>query len=225
MLWGLLVSSFMMGLMTGPHCVVMCAAPCAGVCANACASRGSVPGWREHLQLHAGRITGYAVLGAVAAATMQGIGWLHLHAAAWRPLWTLAHALILAWGVMLLVFARQPLWVDRIGKRAVGWMGQVTGRRGGLWVAGGFWAFMPCGMLYNAVFLAALHTDPAMGALGMVLFGLGTSVSLVAGASVWRRLRQAHSAVAVRMAGVLLCMVASMALFTDFSAKLLALCQ
>jgi sulfite exporter TauE/SafE len=225
MSWELLSTAFVMGLVTGPHCVAMCAAPCAGVCASACSQKQRPVRWLDYLQLNAGRIAGYAVLGALAATTMQAIGWLHWHTAVLKPLWTLAHALVMAWGLMLLILARQPLWADRAGQKALGWMGRLTAHRGGLVAVGSLWALLPCGMLYSALMISALNTQPLMGALSMALFGVGTSVSLLAGASAWSWLRKLKPAVITRMAGALLCTAAGFALFTDLSSKLLALCQ
>lgn len=225
MSWELLSTAFVMGLVTGPHCVAMCAAPCASVCASACSPKQRPVRWLDYLQLNAGRIAGYSVLGALAATTMQAIGWLHLNTVVLKPLWTLAHALVMAWGLMLLVLARQPLWADRVGQKTLGWMGRFTGQRGGLFAAGSLWALLPCGMLYSALMIAALNTDPLMGALSMALFGLGTSASLLAGAGAWTWLRKMKPELITRIAGALLCMAAGFALFTDLAGKLLALCQ
>jgi sulfite exporter TauE/SafE len=56
-----------------------------------------------------GRLAGYALLGALAAASMQGLGWLTVQSAALRPVWSMVHVAALLLGVMLLVWARQPL--------------------------------------------------------------------------------------------------------------------
>lgn len=225
MSWELLTTSLVMGLVTGPHCVAMCAAPCASVCASACSQKQRPVRWLDYLQLNAGRIAGYAVLGALAASAMQAIGWLHWHTNVLKPLWTLSHALVMAWGLMLLILARQPLWADRVGQKALGWMGRFTGKRGGLFAAGSLWALLPCGMLYSALMIAALNTAPLMGALSMALFGLGTSASLLAGAGAWTWLRKMKPQLITRVAGALLCVAAGFALFTDLAGKLLALCQ
>jgi hypothetical protein len=38
-----------------------------------------------------GRLAGYSALGALAAASMQGLGWLSVQSAALRPVWSLLH--------------------------------------------------------------------------------------------------------------------------------------
>ena len=46
---------------------------------------------------------------------------------------------------------------------------------------GAMWAFMPCGLLYSALLVAALSGDALDGALTMALFAAGSSVSLLVG--------------------------------------------
>ena len=69
------------------------------------------------------------------------------------------------------------------------------------------WGLMPCGLLYSALLVAALSPGPWQGALVMLLFALGSSVSLLAGPWLWRLARRSglHSgAWAVRLAGAAL---------------------
>lgn len=52
---------------------------------------------------------------------------------------------------------------------------------GGVWVAGALWTFMPCGLLFSALLVAALSGGPLEGALSMALFAAGSSLGLMAG--------------------------------------------
>jgi hypothetical protein len=63
-----------------------------------------------------GRVFGYALLGGVAAASMQGLGWLTTQSAAMRPVWTLFHVAAAVLGLLLLFNARQPVWLESAGK-------------------------------------------------------------------------------------------------------------
>jgi sulfite exporter TauE/SafE len=66
---------------------------------------------------------------------------------------------------------------------------------------------MPCGLLYSALLVAALSPGPWQGAGVMLLFALGSSVSLLAGPWLWRllgRARPSSGAWAVRLAGAAL---------------------
>ena len=202
-----------MGLVGGPHCVAMCGAACAGI--------GQAAGPRKNsalLLFQLGRILGYALLGALAAASMQGLGWLTVQSAALRPVWSMLHVAALVLGLVLLVQARQPMWLESAGRRvwrsaralAAGWGG------GAPLLLGTLWALLPCGLLYSALLVAALAGGPLAGAMVMALFALGTSVSMLAGPWLWLRLRGAapgDGQYGVRLAGAALAASAAWALW------------
>ena len=104
----LAVTALLMGLAGGPHCIAMCGAACAGIGKAAGEHRTSAL-WGFQL----GRLASYSALGAVAAASMQGLGWLTTQTAVMRPVWTLFHVAVMLMGLMLVVVARQPVWLDQ----------------------------------------------------------------------------------------------------------------
>src|SRR6188768_2862987 len=107
--YALTYSALQMGLAGGPHCVAMCGA--------ACTSFTQTSEKRYAIQLyHLGRLCGYALLGAIATFAIQSIAWVSSYSAALHPLWTFFHVMIFFWGVLLLIYARQPIWVDRAGR-------------------------------------------------------------------------------------------------------------
>jgi sulfite exporter TauE/SafE len=182
----LALTALLMGLVGGPHCVAMCGAACAGI--------GQAAGVRKNsalLLFQLGRVAGYSILGGLAAASLQGLGWLTVQSAALRPVWSLFHVAALVLGLMLLVQARQPVWLESTARRvwtharsfAASWGG------GAPLVLGVLWALLPCGLLYSALLVAALAGDAAGGALVMALFAVGTSVTMVLGPWLWLRLR------------------------------------
>ena len=181
----LAVTALLMGLAGGPHCVAMCGAACAGIGQAAGAHKNSAM-W----SFQAGRVLGYSALGALAAASMQGLGWLTVQSAALRPVWTLFHVVTLVLGLLLLWNAQQPVWLEQAGKRI--WIGArslAAGRgRSAPLVIGALWTFLPCGLLYSALLVAALTGHALEGAGVMALFALGTSVSMMAGPWLWLRL-------------------------------------
>jgi len=191
-----------MGLAGGPHCVAMCSAACAGL--------GQAAGERRMQALTAfqlGRVLGYSLLGALAAVSVQALGWLTTQSAAIRPLWTLLHLAAMALGVLLLLQARQPVWLDQSARRLWAWVRRFHERRGAVasWVVGMLWALMPCGLLYSALMVAALTSSPLDGAGTMALFALGSSVSLWAGPWLWLRLQTlGDGAWGMRLAGLAL---------------------
>lgn len=181
----LALTALLMGLVGGPHCVAMCGAACAGL--------GQAAGPRKNsaiLSFQAGRIVGYSLLGALAAASMQGLGWLTIQSAALRPVWTLFHVAAALLGLLLLFKARQPVWLESAGRRI--WakaraLGASTG--GAPLVLGVLWALLPCGLLYSALLVAAMAGGPADGAMVMALFALGTSITMAAAPWLWLKLR------------------------------------
>jgi sulfite exporter TauE/SafE len=163
------------------------------MCGAACAGLGQAAGDRKNRAIFAfqgGRVMGYSALGAVSAASMQGLGWLTVQSAALRPLWSLLHVAALALGLFLLVRAQQPLWFETGGRK----LWQYARSRGATsaqlpWVLGMLWALLPCGLLYSAVMVAALAGSVAGGALLMALFALGTSVTMAIGPWLWLHLQ------------------------------------
>ena len=86
-------------------------------------------------------------------------------------------------GLVLLVRARQPVWLETGARRVWTRVRAATQSQGlaaplGLGVA---WALLPCGLLYSALMVAALAGSVAGGAAVMALFALGSGLSLWAG--------------------------------------------
>lgn len=179
-----------MGLVGGPHCVAMCGAACAGI-GQAAAPRTVLALWMFQI----GRVVGYSILGALAAASLQSLGWLTVQSAALRPVWSLFHVAALALGLVLLFQARQPVWLESFGRQI--WQRTKAfasqGGRVAPFMLGAIWALLPCGLLYSALMVAALAGSPEGGAMVMGLFVTGTSVTMVAGPWLWLRLNKTQS--------------------------------
>lgn len=207
----LAVTALLMGLAGGPHCIAMCGAACAGI-GKAAGTRGTSAIWT----FQAGRLASYSALGAVAAASMQGLGWLTTQTAVLRPVWTMFHVAAMMLGLMLVVLARQPVWLDSTARgiwskvRAL----NAAWGRGAPLAIGALWAFMPCGLLYSALLVAALSGGPLEGAMSMALFALGSSVSLLIGPWLLLRLRGRGSGEwGIRLAGLALAATSGWALW------------
>jgi sulfite exporter TauE/SafE len=203
----LALTALLMGLAGGPHCAAMCGAACGGI-----TRAGAAGSARALWSFQLGRLAGYALAGAAAAAAVEAFAWLTTQTAVLRPAWTFFHVAVLAWGLMLVVWARQPMWVSAAGRSAWTRVRPLVSARGGVFVAGALWAFMPCGLLYSALLVASLSGGPLQGALAMALFAAGSGVSLAAAPLLFARLRQDAGA---RVAGVLLTAVAVWALWSD----------
>ncbi|WP_414014017.1 sulfite exporter TauE/SafE family protein [Limnohabitans sp.] len=207
----LAITALLMGVLGGPHCVAMCGAACAGLGQAAGEQRA-----RALLAFQVGRLGGYALLGALAGATVQGLGWLTTQSVAIRPVWTLLHLTTLVLGILLMLQARQPVWVDAAARRLWARVRAFNARwgRAAPWMVGGLWAFMPCGLLYSALMVAALTSQPLEGAATMALFALGSSISLWAGPWLFLRMQTlGDGSWGMRAAGLALASVSAWALW------------
>lgn len=205
------ITALFMGLVGGPHCVAMCGAACAGI-GRAAGERST----QALLGFQVSRMVGYALFGAFAAGSVQGLAWLGTNTAVLRPVWTMFHVAALLLGVVLLWRARQPAWVESLGqqvwRRARPAMVKL-GPRAPV-VLGVAWALMPCGLLYSALLVASLSANALEGAAIMALFSIGTSVSLTAGPWLLLHLRGARSGGwGIRLAGMALALTSGWALW------------
>lgn len=219
----LALSALLMGLAGGPHCIAMCGAACAGISR---AGRGSPT--RSLLAFQAGRLLGYATAGAAAAYAVDTLGWLTTNSAALRPLWTLFHLAVLAWGLMLVTKAHQPMWVSAAGRSIWTRVRPVAAARGGVFATGALWTFMPCGLLYSALLVAALSGGPLQGAASMALFAIGSGASLALAPSLLALLARwgdrARQDWGTRAAGVLLVAAAGWGLWMDLAHRIAVWC-
>jgi len=197
-------TALLMGLVGGPHCVSMCGAACAGI--------GQAAGARKNsaiLGFQLGRVLGYSALGAVAAVSMQGLGWMTVQSAALRPVWTMFHVAALLLGLVLLLRAQQPVWMELAGRR-IWTYAKAMGAGAAPVVLGSLWALLPCGLLYSALLVAAMAGGPVDGAFVMAAFALGTSVTMSAAPWLWLKLhgnsvaKSGSGSWGVRLAGLAL---------------------
>lgn len=188
MLSSLILTAFLMGLGGAPHCAAMCGAACAAL----------LPGGVSWLSL-LGRCVGYAVLGAVAAASFGTVAQWGRQVAFLQPLWILALALAVLLGLWLLWTGAMPRQLDALGQDLYrGLKARLShmpafGEQGALkatwpFVAGMAWALLPCGLLYAALMVAALAPHAAGGALVMVAFALPSSLGVWGAPFVLKRL-------------------------------------
>ncbi len=188
----LLSALFLAGLVGGAtHCVGMCGPfVLSQVTARAGADTDEPLTEMRRLRgamlvpYHAGRMTTYVGLGALAAAMTGGIvdltGFRWLAAA----LLLLAAALFLANSVAeirrllpRLSIGGSGIPVSVLSRFAGPLLARPTGHRGfALGVALGF---LPCGLLYGAIAAAAAAGEPLTGAFAMAAFTLGTVPMLV----------------------------------------------
>jgi sulfite exporter TauE/SafE len=207
----LIYSALLMGLAGGPHCVAMCGA--------ACTSFTQSPEKPHAIKLyHLGRLCGYATLGGIATFAIQSIAWLSNYSSILHPLWTFFHVLVFFWGLLLLVYARQPIWVDQAGRKIWQHVKKLSLIQGGHFYIGMLWALMPCGLLYSALIIASFNGNPLGGALSMAAFAIGSSVSLFFAPWLWLKLKtNLVEPYGMRLAGALLSGASAWAIWMELS--------
>ena len=158
---GIFAVFFLGGLMGSlTHCLVMCGpvVACQSACGGKCGKRMSVASqWQYHL----GRLATYGALGFFAALLSR-----QLAAASYWPILSLVMMLV-AGGLLLL----SAIFPNR--HALLGYAPQNGFMRGVLM------SFMPCGLIYAALMMAATLTHPLAGMVAMWLFVLGTIPALL----------------------------------------------
>ena len=178
----LLSAALLAGLVGSVHCLGMCAgiAGLFSVNANVATLRTQVP---FALVYNTGRVASYAVLGGIVglfgsvivrASPSVAVGIRLL-----SGLIIVLVGLKVAFDLRLLNVVEHmgaTLW-SRIAPAAKGLV-PVTSlpRAFGL---GLLWGWLPCGLVYSALMIAATSAEPAAGASVMVAFGLGTMPAMV----------------------------------------------
>ena len=204
------LSTFFMGMMGGPHCIAMCGAPCAVI---------STQGSRQIWQFHLGRILGYGILGGVAAYSVNNLAWLSNQTMSIHPLWTFFHGIIFIWGFVMLLYAKQHQWIDHMGESIWNVMQKLSKTLRSNFLLGMLWAFMPCGLLYSALLVAALTLNILNGTISMMFFAAGTSISLIVSPIIWLKIKNGklwlNETQGMRIAGMLLMIAASWAIWMD----------
>ena len=204
------LTTFFMGLMGGPHCIAMCGAPCAVISAQGCS---------QIWQFHLGRISGYGILGGVAAYSMNNLAWLSNQTMSLHPVWTFFHGIIFVWGFVMLLYAKQPQWIDHIGESSWNTIQKLSKTLRSNFLLGMLWSFMPCGLLYSALLVAALTLNILNGTISMMFFALGTSISLIVSPIIWLKIKNGklwlNEIQGMRIAGMLLMIAASWAIWMD----------
>lgn len=208
----MMLAALAAGLLGGVHCAAMCG----GIVGMTCApvANREAGQWRFALAYNGGRITSYAIAGALAGALGQAGIALRGGAIA-------QHLLMFMMGAALLVVALNVAGVKPVtrGIEAAGsllWRQlqpfsrhflPVTLPRQALGL-GLLWGWLPCGMVYAVLLMALASGNAGEGALILAAFGLGTLPNLLLiGATVgrarqWMQLRWVRPAASLLIAVV-----------------------
>lgn len=204
-------AAFVAGLAASGHCIGMCGG-IAGALAMRSRDAGAVTRITTAFAYNLSRVTSYAVAGAIAGLLGQTL----LRAVDVAPL---SLALRVCAGLVMLAAAGKLLFGWRVldpieaagsglWRRIAPWAG-TQGRAGGIGGAVGLglaWGWLPCGMTYSMLLLAATTASSATGAAVMLAFGVGTLPSMVTATVAFDRIARGLSQRASlrRIAGALL---------------------
>ena len=178
----ILAAAFAAGLLGSAHCLGMC-----GGISGLFAAGAQVASLKTQLPLaiayNLGRVLSYAFLGVVVAMIGSTIV---------SAIPSLAGPVRLASGVLIILVGLQVAFnwrllapVEKIGAKlwhrlvphAKGLIPATSVRRAaGL---GLIWGWLPCGLVYSGLLLAATTAEPASGGMVMIAFGLGTMPAMV----------------------------------------------
>jgi hypothetical protein len=173
-----LVTAFMAGLLGSGHCF--------GMCGGIAGSLGALPrvGSRSlilpGLQFNAGRLLGYALLGALAGGILGAAGDIMTLKSIGRWLRGLTALMVLLIGLRFLLDWRGLDLIERSGaglwRRILPLAVRISQRHD--WIGrlglGLCWGFLPCGLVYTVLMTAASTGSSLAGATTMFAFGLGT---------------------------------------------------
>jgi sulfite exporter TauE/SafE len=189
-----LIGAWLAGTLGGAHCVAMCGGFVAAMSGGGQSRAGGggselLPARaliRRQLAHNGGRITTYAVLGAVAG----GAGGALLAAADWVPLqrslYLVANLFLLALAFGMVSKRGGVAWLQRAG---IALFGKTLPAVRPLLAANSFparyalgmiWGLVPCALLYSVLAVALFAGGALEGTAVMLAFGLGTLPNLLA---------------------------------------------
>jgi sulfite exporter TauE/SafE len=177
-----LSTAFLTGLLGSAHCLGMCGGISGlfAVSANVTSLRTQVP---KAFAYNIGRVLSYALLGSLVAVLGKTIVSL---------LPVLAGPVRLASGLIIIVIGLQIMFdrhflapIEQLGARLWKHLTPMTqkliptdsiGKAAGL---GLIWGWLPCGLVYSALLIAAATAKPLYGGSVMLAFGLGTMPAMI----------------------------------------------
>lgn len=201
------VAIFLVGLLSGTHCVGMCGGIVSALSMQLPSQKPALP---LHLAYNVGRLASYTLAGAV----MGALGSLSLLLDGALPvqmaLYVAANLMLLAMGLYLLGVTRVAVFIEQGGK----WLWQhiqpFTKRFLPVrsikqaFPLGVLWGWLPCGLVYGVLSVALLSGSALRGALTLLAFSLGTLPNLLLAGVLLARFRRQMQAAPVRIVSGLL---------------------
>lgn len=182
-------SALLFGLAGSTHCIGMC-----GGIAGSLAMGGGERGFRLQLAYNVGRLLSYALAGALIGQLGQ---LLNQTAELTLVLRSLAALIMIAMGLYIAGWWQGAAYLERAGGML--WRRIQPYTRALLpadtlpkaLVLGGFWGWLPCGLVYTTLLWSATVSNSSLTGAGLMLvFGIGTMPALLTSALLARQLKQ-----------------------------------
>lgn len=173
-----LLSAFLLGLFSTAHCIAMCGSVIGALTLSLPSDvRQSPKAMLPYVfNYNLGRISSYALAGLLVAALVSpldnigGLNWLRY----------LSVVFMIAMGLYLAGWLPRFAHIEKIGTPIWRWL-QPLGQKclpvkslKQAFAFGAVWGWLPCGLVYAALVMAATTGDALTGGLTMLAFGLGT---------------------------------------------------
>lgn len=201
------LSVFLVGLLGGVHCVGMCGGIVTALSLSSATNRPAVP---TLLAYNFGRVTSYALAGAIVGAIGASTLLLDRFIPAERVLYGLANVMLILLGLYLAGLSRAVLALERVGSVVWARLQPLMKRfipvrtLPQAFFTGAVWGWLPCGLVYSVLISALATGSAAHGALLMLAFGAGTLPNLLAMGLFAKRLQTLTRKPMVRLAAGLL---------------------
>jgi hypothetical protein len=179
---------FMLGFLGSGHCLGMCGPLVLAFSmqeGNPSAALSVRNSFRHHLAFQSGRLLTYGLLGGLAAGMFQFASLYHFFQGLRGGVTLAGGFLMMVFGLMLLRLVPTPAFLgsDRMLPDGVRRQLPVLMGSKKVWakmVLGLLAGFMPCGLSWGMIVVAAITRDMTAGILIMTAFGLGTAPALLA---------------------------------------------
>ncbi|MFK7895550.1 MAG: sulfite exporter TauE/SafE family protein [Myxococcota bacterium] len=174
-------SALVLGFFGSVHCLAMCGG-IAGTLGQLRPAESWLGNWGRALLYSAGRVTSYALAGAVVGALGHRFA---EQTGLQMALRLIAGALIVLFGLHVAGWWNGLAWTERAGaiawRRLMPWARRLgePDRAWKVFSLGMIWGWLPCGLVYAGLAGASASGGAGLGAAFMVCFGLGTLPALL----------------------------------------------
>lgn len=185
--YSILITSFIVGILGGVHCLGMCGGVVGALTfgLDIKIQRSRFRTMLFQLTYNIGRITSYMIIGAMFGYLGMAIGSLATFLPAQQALQIVAGLFMIALGLYLGGWWYGVVVIEKVGqglwKRVQPYAKNLSSinKLRQAWLYGLIWGWLPCGLVYSMLIMAMSAGGALEGALVMLAFGLGTLPNLL----------------------------------------------